>query len=1626
MADLDIVGGAAVDVVPVVPRFHQKLRAFVLPVADRVGEEAGRRIGERMGDAIARQVATAIPSAVTAGGAAAQRAATRQGSDTGGAFARSLRAKLTAAFRAMPRLDVRLGDTGVDAELARIRARMEQLSNKRIGIDVSAEAAAAEVERLEEQLRRLGAAHPNVAVRADTATARAALAEVRAEIAALTATPGTIRLETDGSFGARMRATIAQVQATLPEINITSNTSPARAEIQSLRAQLVALADQRIGIDIDADAAMATITAVQARLAALSAQSADIDVRVDAGAASAQLAALRAMVDDSRPVRLSAIADTSQATSALAHLTAQAAILTAIPLGPVLAAGLGAVASMATAAGAGIGALALASVPAVKGVAEALQAQTAAQDDASAATARGAKQHVQAQQRAIQMAGAQQTLASAHRQASETIRQASDGVSRAERSLADAQRSERQAQEDLTAARRTAAQQLQDLNRQLERGALDQREAALRVREAEERLREVRADPSATQLQREQAQLSLDQARQSAKEQQAAHADLTRSAAQQRKAGVEGADVVRQAQERLTTAQRSTADQSRALVDAQRAVGEAHTRAAESIAAAERGVESARLSAASSIQTTISKQDAYRKSLEKLTPSQRDLYDSIAGPRGLKAAFKEWQTELQPTTLPIFVRGVDAAKASLPGLTPLVEGAARGIEILWDKASRQMKTPFWQSFKQDLAESVQPAVVGFGVAFGNVITGVAGIIDAFLPHMDGIAAKSDSITERFAKWGTSLKGSPEFERFLAYVQDTAPGLGEFLGDLLSMTVDVAKALSPLSTTMFAVLSPILNAVSWLATNAPEAVQLLWAMYFASKAIALGMAAFGAAMAIYQIAVAGATLVTSGWAAALWATGIAPLIQAIVIAIGLLIAGLIYAYKNWDWFRVAVDKTVDVIGAAGKWLWNGALKPAFEGIWTGLKALGATAVWLWDKVIKPYFTFMWEAGKILATVLMLIVIGPIIVGVKALGAIVMWLWTNAIKPAWDNIASASVWLWKNFLQPILSNIRSHLSAVGSAVTWLWKNIVSPIFGWIGGRAKWLWNEGVKPYFDRMREGIALVASSFDVAKKNIKSAWDQVATIAKKPVKFVIDNVYNEGIVPLWNKVAGITGAKPLKPLDLSGWARGGILPGQSSWRDGDDQLVPMRKGEGVYVSEAMRDPYERARLHAVNAAAMRGQSLSGFQGGYAQGGIVGWLKDAGSAVGRFFSGATEAVLNPTEIFGQAKGFIADQMKPLTSNRWGQEIAKIPGRMLDGMKDYAADLLGIGAGDGGTGSWLKPVKGNYTAKYGQSGSRWASGKHTGLDIAAAIGTAIRAVDSGRVLMTGTRGAYGINALISHGSGLSSFYAHMSELLVKVGQRVDQGQLIGRVGATGNVTGPHLHLEARRNGRTVDPMQYLTSSGGDGGRGVARWRPTVLQALALTGNPSSYASLTLRRMAQESGGDPNAVNRWDSNWRAGYPSVGLMQVIGPTFRAFAGRYLNTGPFAYGVSKNPLANIYSSMQYAKSAYGSLPKAYNRPGGYATGGFPDVGELAWVGENGPELVRFLYPSQVYSATNSASIARSMPGATSAGTQQQPTQIHADVRVYVGDREITDIVDTRIELRDVATSNALNTGRWT
>ncbi len=101
-------------------------------------------------------------------------------------------------------------------------------------------------------------------------------------------------------------------------------------------------------------------------------------------------------------------------------------------------------------------------------------------------------------------------------------------------------------------------------------------------------------------------------------------------------------------------------------------------------------------------------------------------------------------------------------------------------------------------------------------------------------------------------------------------------------------------------------------------------------------------------------------------------------------------------------------------------------------------------------------------------------------------------------------------------------------------------------------------------------------------------------------------------------------------------------------------------------------------------------------------------------------------------------------------------------------------------------------------------------HGGLDIATKIGSHVYAIANGFVSFSGKRGAYGNLLEINHSEVLTSRYAHLERYFVEKGQLVRKGDLIGRVGATGRVTGPHLHLEIRENNKIIDPEFYLNDA------------------------------------------------------------------------------------------------------------------------------------------------------------------------------------------------------------------------
>lgn len=507
------------------------------------------------------------------------------------------------------------------------------------------------------------------------------------------------------------------------------------------------------------------------------------------------------------------------------------------------------------------------------------------------------------------------------------------------------------------------------------------------------------------------------------------------------------------------------------------------------------------------------------------------------------------------------------------------------------------------------------------------------------------------------------------------------------------------------------------------------------------------------------------------------------------------------------------------------------------------------------------------------------------------------------------------------------LKARFKDVGDGIVWLWDHSFGVLWSTTKDVMGWI--------HDRIFDILGSVRTAFDDAVKFIGQVWDGLKEAARKPVAFVVNTVYNDGIRAIVNKVSGWLGMGDALPR-VEGFATGGGYQGVTGryTTKSDDRVIAVRGGEHVWTPEEVRGAGGHERVAAMRSAALGGKPVRLAPGGgsrsFDSGGgfsIAGWHVPgsglvtsavdtvegwASGLVGLLRRGAADAVdglLSPIRA-------LADHAIP--GGGWGDDLKQTVHHLSDAVVGF---VRGKEEPDAPTGS---------------------GGYHTILEWLAAHGVPFNQPTLGQT--TGgqhAKGSYHYQGLAVDLSGTPAMMRNIFDRLAggigpylaelfydPVGWYIKNGQRVaGAIG--GHIDHVHAAIMAQFAGNDVGPGALASGSTG----GVEQWRGTVLQALQMLGQPASWADVVLRRLNQESSGNTTAVNRTDINWQHGTPSVGLMQVIGPTFARFAGAFRNVGPFLYGVSINPLANIFAGLNYDLNTYGSLA-SLTRPGGYALGG--------------------------------------------------------------------------------------------
>ena len=444
---------------------------------------------------------------------------------------------------------------------------------------------------------------------------------------------------------------------------------------------------------------------------------------------------------------------------------------------------------------------------------------------------------------------------------------------------------------------------------------------------------------------------------------------------------------------------------------------------------------------------------------------------------------------------------------------------------------------------------------------------------------------------------------------------------------------------------------------------------------------------------------------------------------VVGALVLLVGGLIFAYKKSETFRRIVDGAWAGIRRAVSFAWHGVIRPALSAFAGFFGKYLMPVLRAWWRAVQLYFRLSW--------------------------GLIKFAWQNVIRPIFQ--------LWWAYVSRILI----------PAIRWLWTKAVRPTFDSLKDKIVTVWRKFVRPTLVALRDFVVdKLAPAVSRGIGKIKDVWSTLSNAAKKPVRFLVNTVYNNGIRKMIGKLPGVTEPDKVK-LGFKDGGYTGRLP--------QHQVAGVVHGDEQVIRSWARRKVERRHP-----------------------GLLDHINDHGRLprLPGFFLGGRVPLPGATSISRHTSGY------PWAT--WAGDLNK-PGDM------------------------------------GAPAVAWADGQ----------------VSLVRSLAT----SYGNHVRINHGSG-RTLYAHLSGFNVVGGQKVKAGQMIGRVGSTGNSTGPHLHFELAGGSNAV--------TAGGGGAAAA---PAKVGGFAVPGWLGAIKNIVgISRKVKGWMGELGGMGGWASIFRNMMGSVG----------------------------------------------------------------------------------------------------------------------------------------------------------
>lgn len=672
-------------------------------------------------------------------------------------------------------------------------------------------------------------------------------------------------------------------------------------------------------------------------------------------------------------------------------------------------------------------------------------------------------------------------------------------------------------------------------------------------------------------------------------------------------------------------------------------------------------------------------------------------------------------------------------------------------------------------------------------------------------------------------------------------------------------------------------------------------------------------------------------------------------------------------------------------------------PAIQASSANIALLGEQTVATANEHMIPALTTLAATTQAVANEQMVPAINNVGATTQNLAAVFGASVNEQMVPAWQNTGTVLQGTADGVINPALNNVGITTQNLAASFDASVNGQMSPAWQSMAANLEAVRSGQIDPVMSATQNAVAQTATAFGTQVDQISNHWQRLKEGTAEPVRWTIDKPFNAGVVGSWNAVAEQIGLDKINPVPIN-FAGGGFVGRVRGPGGPTSDSVPGMVEYGSFIMRAAAakragldnlDMFARAmsgkpgggggRMVPVNLSAgevalppqvvasiglrnlqyfndhpqdpqgmfpnMRkvGQQLSG--GGLAQG------SPAWEQLKRGYEWARSRDGRPYVLGGSANGGDGTDCSGYMSG-----IANVI-QGGDGTRQWATMAFNNGGNEqmpSGPQGFVAGLAAGFSIGVHNGG---AAGGHTAGTIGGVEGLPAVNVESGGShgdVAFGARGAVGADhsqfetkyhlplgpdgKFVSGGeAGSVNMGAIVMEKIGPIWEKIN-AELDARKTIPGRMNTLPPPTSAKLQQAVTDTLMEKASaifvaSGGVAGD-VESYRPVVVALLKAYGHPEAWVSNTLRRMNQESSGNPQAVNGYDVNAQNGTPSVGLMQVIGPTYASYKDPQFDKGPYMHGVSIDPAGNISASMRYCMATYGSLPAGYDRPGGYARGG--------------------------------------------------------------------------------------------